>query len=354
MPPHQLRVVLVGASSLLGKELSEEIADSVLGTAEIFLFDTESVEGQITTVGDEASFIRTVSASSFEGADFAFFAGSQEQTREHWKSARQAGAMIVDLTYALVAEPEVMVWSPWVAPLNVRTEKAATGVSARRPDLKTAAVVPAHPMATTLAMLATRLSEGVQKPQTLAATILQPASELGRAGLDELHQQTVSLLSFKDLPQETFDAQTAFNVLVELGEDGQVKLADRSRAIASHYASLSNGQLPNLALQLLQVPVFHGYTCSVFLEFETALSLAAVSKALDGGRIEVTKDAELPSNLLAAGRRELLVSVSSAGVEEMATRFWLCVAADNLKLAAANAIDCALGMRSLRPQGKVQ
>ena len=354
MAAHPLRVVLVGASSLLGKELSEEIADSVLGTAEILLFDDESVEGQMTSVGDEASVIRRVGASAFDRADFAFFAGSQEQTREYWKRARQAGATVVDLTYALAEEPDVMVWSPWVAPLHGSAGDGPGAVAARRPDLQTAAVVPAHPVSTMLALLATRLLTTVQRPRVLAATLLQPASELGRPGLDELHQQTVSLLSFKDLPQETFDAQTAFNVLASLGEEGQLNLEERSRVVASQYASLSNGQLPDLALQLLQVPVFHGYTCSIFLEFETVVSRTAVLKALDGGRIEIATTSETPSNLVAAGRREALVTVSAAGTEDLTTRLWLCLAADNLKLAAANAIDCALGMRSLRPQGKVQ
>ena len=35
-------------------------------------------------------------------------------------------------------------------------------------------------------------------------------------------------------------------------------------------------------------------------------------------------------------------------------RFWLWLAADNLKLAALNAIACATELRRLRPSGKVQ
>ncbi len=354
MPVHPLRVVLVGASSLLGKELSEEIADSALGTAEILLFDSEAVEGQVTTLGEEASFIRRVSAGSFDGAAFAFFAGTEEQTREYWKNARQAGATVVDLTYALSDQPEVMVWSPWVAPLHATGTQQNDGVAARKPDLQTAAIVPAHPVATMLALIAARLVAGAPPLRTLAATILQPASEFGSPGLDELHQQTVNLLSFKDLPQEVFDAQTAFNVLADLGEDAPQKLAQSTRTIAAHYEALANEQLPALSLQLLQAPVFHGYTSSVFLEFREAASKAEVVKALGGGRIEVAGEADLPSNLLAAGRRELLISVAADGEGDGHTRFWLCVAADNLKIASANAIDCALGMRSLRPQGKVQ
>ncbi len=354
MPAHPLRVVLVGASSLLGKELSEEITDSALGHAEILLFDSEAVEGQISNVGEEASFIRRVGASSFDGAAFAFFAGSAEQAREFWKRARQAGATVVDLTHAISDEPEVMVWSPWVAPLSAGVGQRESGVAARTPDLQTAAIVPAHPVATMLALIATRLRAAGQQARTLAATVLQPASEFGSPGLDELHQQTVSLLSFKDLPQEVFDAQTAFNVLADLGEESPRKLADDTTTITTHYAALANGRLPELSLQLLQVPVFHGYTSSIFLEFDKPVSKVDLAKALAGGRIEVSPDADLPSNLLAAGRSELLLSIAACGAGNSHTRFWLCVAADNLKIAAANAIDCALGMRSLRPQGKVQ
>ena len=44
------------------------------------------------------------------------------------------------------------------------------------------------------------------------------------------------------------------------------------------------------------------------------------------------------------------VSEDSAG-EKRGTRFWLWLAADNLKLAALNAIACATELRRLRPSG---
>jgi aspartate-semialdehyde dehydrogenase len=42
------------------------------------------------------------------------------------------------------------------------------------------------------------------------------------------------------------------------------------------------------------------------------------------------------------------------GGSERSKRFWVWLAADNLKLAALNAIACASELRKLRPQGKVQ
>jgi aspartate-semialdehyde dehydrogenase len=47
------------------------------------------------------------------------------------------------------------------------------------------------------------------------------------------------------------------------------------------------------------------------------------------------------------------VSAATAG-DEPSCRFWLWLAADNLKLAALNAIACANELRRLRPLGKVQ
>ena len=355
MAGHRLKIAIVGASSLLAKELGEELTESALASAEVLLFDAEAAEGQVTAVGDEPAVIQRLSGSSFGGTDFVFFAGSAEQTRASWQAARQAGATVVDMSSALTGEAEVLTWSPWMGRQKPNGAAGKASFVEKKPDLKTTVIVAAGPMATLMAVLVAKLTNGLQAPRTLAATVLQPASEFGSAGMDELHQQTVSLLSFKDLPQELFDTQVAFNIVGTFGGEAKAKLADAERTMRTEYAALMNGQGPALNLQLLQAPVFHGYTASIFLEFETAVSLAAVRAALDGDKIQFAKDeVDHPSNLSTAGQREFLLSAVPAGPDEESRGFWLYAAADNLKIAATNAIDCALAMRSLRPQGKVQ
>ena len=56
--------------------------------------------------------------------------------------------------------------------------------------------------------------------------------------MDELHQQTVSLLSFQSLPREQYDAQVAFNLLPALGDAAKVNLTATKERIADHYATL--------------------------------------------------------------------------------------------------------------------
>jgi len=106
----------------------------------------------------------------------------------------------------------------------------------------------------------------------------------------------------------------------------------------------------------VQAPVFHGYVISAFVELEDAASVAEVEMALAGEHVDVvTSESEPPSNLSAAGQEEIMVRVRSGSmVEGRSKSVWLWLAADNLKLAAMNAIACAGELRKLRPQGKVQ
>src|SRR5271170_830742 len=115
MTNREYRIAIVGASSLAGKELSEELGASLLGASDLVLLDVEDAAGQVTAAADEVSFIQRLEASSFDRMDFVFFAGEAAVTKKHWQDARRAGASIVDLTYALEGEKDVLVRAPWVA-----------------------------------------------------------------------------------------------------------------------------------------------------------------------------------------------------------------------------------------------
>ncbi len=339
------RIGIVGATSLVGKELADELNDSLLAASDFLLFDDEEASGQVTAVGEEAAVIHQVEAGSFARMDFVFFAGDAAGTKEHWGEARRSGASIVDMTYALEGERGVPVRAPWVREA-LKTEARAAG----GPNLETAAVVAAHPAAVMLGLVAARV-QAAMTVRSLAATVVEPASEHGRAAMDELHQQTVNLLSFQTLPKEQYDAQVAFNVVPSLGESAKVDLLATEERIARHYALL--GALPRLDLELVQAPVFHGYVASVMLELEDETTAAQVEAALVGEGIDmVGEEGDPPSNLSAAGQEDVMVRVKRT--EGSARRFWLWVAADNLKLGALNGIACANELRRLRPRGKVQ
>ena len=351
MANEMYRIGIVGASSLAGKELSDELGDSSLGASDFVLLDEEDSSGQLTAAGDEATFIQRLESAAFERMDFVFFTGDAAAAKKHWQDARRAGASIIDLTYALEGKKDVLVRAPWVA--DVLAAKPAR--PGKEPDLNTPAVVAAHPVVVMLALVAGRLQAKLPLA-SVAATVMEPASEHGRLAMDELHQQTVNLLSFQSLPREQYDAQVSFNLLPALGEAAKVKLAATEQRIRDQYAQLSGGALPALALQMVQAPVFHGYVVSLLVEFAQPATVEQVEAALAGEHIDVVSgESDPPSNLSAAGQEDIMVRVSKdSGSGDLGTRFWLWLAADNLKLAALNAIACASELRRLRPLGKVQ
>ncbi len=71
------RIAIVGASSLLGKELSDALSESPLGASSFTLLDEEQLAGNMAAAGDEISFIQKIDATSFEGKDLVFFAGER-------------------------------------------------------------------------------------------------------------------------------------------------------------------------------------------------------------------------------------------------------------------------------------
>jgi aspartate-semialdehyde dehydrogenase len=342
--PSNNRIAIVGAASLRGKELNEALGESPFATADFALMDDQEAIGQLEAVGDEVTFVQQISPASFAHADFTFFCGSAELTRKYWEIAAHAGSAIIDLSGALDTEKDAVVLAPWVQH------------SAEPLNLQTPAVVPAHPAALILALLLGQVRQA-SAVRAAFATVLEPASEYGRGAMDELHQQTVSLLSFQTLPKSLYDVQVAFNATPAGGAEGKIDLQATEARVRRHYALLAAGKLPPVAIQLVHAPVFHGHTISIGLDVERAMTAEQLRQLLAANEhIEVSSsDEESPSNLTAAGQEQVMVRVRAAEDEATATnRFWLWAAADNLKLAAMNAVACALEMRRLRPQGQVQ
>ena len=319
MASKHLRAAVVGASSLLGKELANELAvaqDRVWDVTLIDVATDEAVQagGTVTSAGDEALLIQNLTPGSFSGMDVVFFAGDASVAERHAREAVDAGAIVVDLTGALEAKGV-----PVSAPLIAKSTKASGKI-----------VASAHPAALLLGSLAKTLQDG-----TFVATVMEPASEAGDAGVDEVHRQTVALLSFQPVPQDIFGQQVAFSLSASSPEEAKVKLQGTAATVKAQLAQL----LPaaRVSAQFVQAPVFHGYSASIFVQTENPMSVAEISDALKAGPFEIVSGDEADSTIAAIEKGTILVRISESELQG----FWLWAVSDNLKLAAQNAIACA-------------
>jgi aspartate-semialdehyde dehydrogenase len=186
-----------------------------------------------------------------------------------------------------------------------------------------------------------------------AATVFEPVSEQGKRGMDELHQQTVNLLSFTSLPKEVFDEQVAFNMLGRFGESSSLSLKKIEDRIAAHFEAIVGRALEVPSLMLVQAPTFHAHTFSIYIQFDDEVNAIALDKALAGDHVSILGPGEDgPSNVNAAGQAKVMVSPRRDS--RNAKAFWIWAAADNLKIAAMTAVECATTLSTMRPLGKVQ
>lgn len=337
------RVAIVGAASLKGKEVAEVLDQRNFPSTEVKLLDDDETLGQLEAVKEEMTFIQAVRAEQFEHVDFTFFASDAQSTLKNWKQVRDAGSAIVDLSYALESESGATVRAPWV-------ERQLGQIAA--PELQPGPAVVAHPVAVVLGLLLSRLQSAVEIQRSVAV-VLEPASEYGQKGMDELHQQTVNLLSFQPLPKKIFDVQVAFNMIARFGAESMQSLSSTEERIVTHFRRVAGGNTPAPSLLTLQAPVFHSQAVGLNLQLENPADLAQLSNALSGEHVSIVGTTqEAPNNVNAAGQNEILVSLLPDAFDSRSIWFW--AAFDNLRIAAATAVECAESMAAARPRGQIQ
>ena len=319
-------VLIVGAESLLGKELRDQIQSKNVPVT-VKLISVEEEGGILTEHEGEPVVIGPLGWQDLNGGTAVLLAGSPESSAEALKRAQQLKPqpIIIDVTGALDSKPGAGLRAPLVE---------------SQPPRNSAIQVIAHPAAIALTMFFKQLLSAGTIVRSVAQ-IFEPASERGQRGLDELQQQTVGLLAFQKLKKEVYDTQASFNMLPQYGSDAPKALAEIELRIDRNLATLLavDPRVPMPSLRLIQAPVFHGYSFSIWVEFEHNPGVEAVSNALAGPHIEVRRSAdEPPSNVGAAGQSGIAVgSITIDRTQPNACWFW--AAADNLRIAADNAIE---------------
>lgn len=327
-----LRIAIVGASSLRGKELKQLIEDEHFPGADIALIDTSLPAGTLAEAGGEPTFLKPMERESFEGVRFVFFCGSADEARSNWKLAATAGATIIDLTSAL----EEVGGAPWIPDLD--TLLAPPEGSTKRPHHLGIYSSPAPAV-----MIACSVAVAMKKfsPARIAITFFPPASERGQAGVDELEKQTADLLLLRPIAQGVFDAQIAFNLLASYGAASRPALGEIREEVRRSVAGYLNGRIPIPAMQMIQAPVFYGYAFSIYADLRGKLNAAEIDAALiAAGMHVIAKDDAQPTNVSIAGEAKIHVTRMDGGADAD-SGVWLWGVADNLRLAAVNAIEIA-------------
>lgn len=329
------RIVIAGASSLLGAELKTLLEESKFAGWDLRLLDEEDAAGTLTEAGGEPVVIQPVDESSFERARLVFFTGSPEFAEGNCAAALASGAVAIDFTGK--ARTNDRAPEAWFPKLDEFWN--------RRPVLNAPPDGGHFWIPSAAAVAAASLSFGLRPVglRRLAITFFRPVSEAGRAGIEELESQTGQLLSFQSVGQPVFDTQVAFNLLERYGSASRQNLARVRKALREEIKEcVSDRGVVLPALQVLHAPTFYGMMFSACAELDPGVADAeSVSNACREAGFSVAREEDCtPSNVSAAGENAVQLGVPQADPALHGT-WWFWGAADNVRLPAWNAVKLA-------------
>ena len=330
MPPKQPSrnpdpvVVLVGCSGLLGKEIKERLAGGSFAGTSVRLFETGGRQGTLTDFAGEAAVAPGVEEDSFEDADIVVLACGPGEAGRLVGYRRKSGSVVIDVS-SRSGEPGGPIVN---CDVNPKVLEAHRGM-----------VEAPQPVALMLSTLLGRIDQeaGVESAE---AVVFEPASgmgEFGQAAMDELYQQTVRLLSFESVPQETFGRQIAFN-LVPLSLAPLLGGAGREEASADQARRVLGWEPERLSLRMIVAPVFHCHAALLRVTASRAPSASRILRALrSGGSFDVASPPDRPGDGPAtpaewAGEEKIRVAEIR---EDPRGASWIWFVADDLKAGAA-------------------
>ena len=326
--PLGYHIGIVNPLTLVGNEVKTILRERSFPFAKVVLLDsTGKTAGALTEVDDEPAVVTAISDDELEDLDLVFFCGTPAENRE-WIERREADRFtVIDLS-----QPSTI----------AKGKLGVAGVNLEDVGPEDKLLVSPHPVAIPIALILHEI-ETLSAVELCTATVVQPASEFEQVGVEELAQQTVSVLNIKSIPKKVFDRQLAFNLYPAL-ERNEEFIIEQIRGVTDPDAQL--------ALLVTQGTIFHSHTFSLFIKTRDNLTVDQIASRLRGNPAIVLPEGDQTFGTVdAAGKDEVLVAEVRRDPAILGG-FWVWAVCDNLRRGAAlNAVLVA--EKVLFGEGKV-
>ena len=254
------RVVVVGATGNVGREMLNILAERQFPIDEIAAVASSRSQGTEVELGDSGKMLKVQNIDNFDprGWDMALFAIGSEGTKIHAPRFAAAGCTVIDNSSLYRMDPDVPLIVPEVNP------EAISGYTRRNiianPNCSTAQLVvalkPLHDYATI---------------KRVVVATYQSVSGAGKQGMDELFEQSRNIFVGDSAEAKKFTKQIAFNVIPHIDsflDDGSTK---EEWKMMVETKKILDPKI-RLTATCVRVPVFIGHSEAVNVEFADPIS----------------------------------------------------------------------------------
>jgi aspartate-semialdehyde dehydrogenase len=336
------RVVVVGATGNVGREMLNILAERQFPMDELAAVASPRSTGRMIDFGDSGTElkVRNIEHFDFAGWDMALFSAGSAASKQYAPIAAAAGCTVIDNSSFFRMDPDVPLIVPEVNPQAIDLYRKRNIIA--NPNCSTAQMVvalkPLHDAATI---------------RRVVVATYQSVSGAGKAGMDELFEQSRNIFVGDSAEASVFPRQIAFNVIPHAGDfldDGSTtedwKLVVETKKILD----------PKIKVHAtcVRVPVFVGHSEAINIELEKELSAAdaqAILREAPGIMlVDKREDGGYVTPVECVGEYATYVSrVREDPTIENGLSLW-CVSDNLRKGAALNAVQIAelLGRRHLK------
>ena len=325
------KVAIVGATGNVGREMLNILEELNFPVEEMHAVASRKSKGVEVAWGDKVVKCQDIDGFDFSKMDLVLMSAGGDVSREWSEKIGKAGPIVIDNSSAFRKDPDVPLIVPEVNPDAIRLATKKNIIA--NPNCSTAQLV-----------VALKPLHDAAKITRAVVSTYQSVSGAGKAGMDELWNQTKAIYGLGDARPKLFPKQIAFNLIPFIGafqDDGytdeEAKMWDETHKMLDPAIKLT--------VTCVRVPVFVGHSESVTLEFDRPISPAEARALLREAPGVMVIDKQEHDGYItpvdAAGEHAVYVSrIRKDHTVENGLSLW--VVSDNLRKGAAlNAVQIA-------------
>ena len=325
------RVAVVGATGNVGREMMTIIEELNFPVDEMYAVASRKSIGVEVDFGNQKLKCKDLETFDFSKVDIVLMSAGGDVSRAWSEKIGKAGPVVIDNSSAWRMNPDVPLIVPEVNPDDIEGFRKKNIIA--NPNCSTAQLV-----------VALKPLHDASRIKRVVVSTYQSVSGAGKAGMDELWNQTKNVFVLGATPPKTFPKQIAFNVLPFIGKFLPDGYTDEEAKMWLETKKMLDPSI-ELTVTCVRVPVFVGHSEAVNIEFEDELSADEAREILREAPGVVVVDKREPDGyttpIECVGEFGVFVSrIRKDPTVEYGLNLW--VVSDNLRKGAAlNAIQIA-------------
>ncbi|ADE29832.1 aspartate-semialdehyde dehydrogenase [Rickettsia prowazekii] len=259
-------IAVIGATGNVGRETLNILAERHFPINKIYAIASDNSLGREVRFGEKILHINSIKIFNFHDIEIAFFCAGSNVSKEFIPKATSCNCIVIDKTSLFRADNQV----PLIVPeVNLSTLK----------EFNTKNII-ANPncIVIPLVVVLKPLDNEIKIKRVVISTY-QSVSGAGKAGMDELYNQTKSKYVFRENNPKKFPKQIAFNLFPYIGDLNKDGYTSEETKIAFELNKIMGNHFKT-SVTSVRVPVFIGHAISVNIEFSDKIYAKDVEEIL--------------------------------------------------------------------------